>query len=79
MAIKKGFKKQKFGNRFYNYQRFQCKECNHFFVLKPNSSRYDSLGLQAKIAFEYLLKHSIRNVKTSKAVGKIGKDKILKI
>lgn len=35
--------------------------------------------MQAKIAFEYLLKRSLRNIKTSKAVGHAGKDKILGI
>lgn len=70
----------KSGNRYYKYQRFQCKDCNHFFILNSqNSSRYGNSSLIAKIAFEYLLKRSLRNIKTSKAVGKISKNKILEI
>ena len=80
MVIKKGFKKLKSGNRLYDYQRFKCNACNHFFILKnTQNSRYDSLSLQAKIVFEYLLKRSLRNIKTSKAVGGVGKDRILDI
>jgi hypothetical protein len=60
------------------YQKYSCKNCGHKFVpSKIKSSRYDSLSLQAKIVFEYLLKRSLRNIKTSKAVGHVGKDKIL--
>lgn len=44
-----------------------------------NFSHYDSRSLQAKIVFEYLLKRSLRNIKTSQAVGKISKNKILEI
>lgn len=35
--------------------------------------------MQAQIVFEYLLKRSLRNIKTSKAVEHVGKDKILEI
>jgi len=76
-VIKQGFKKLKSGNQYYKYQRFQCKTCQHFFVLKDSSSRYENITLQAKITFEYLLNRSLRTVSTSKAAGKVSKDKIL--
>lgn len=37
------------------------------------------MSLQARIAFEYLLKRSLRNICTAKSVGPIGKDKLLSI
>lgn len=37
------------------------------------------MALQAKITYEYLLNRSLRKVITSKAVGRIGKDRILEI
>lgn len=69
----------KSGNQFYKYQKFRCKKCSHSFILKNSTSRYDSIALQAKIVFEYLLNRSLRKVKTSKTVGNISKDKILNI
>lgn len=47
------------------------------FTLKSSSSKYDSLSLQSKIAFEYLLKRSLRNIKTSNVVGRVSKNKML--
>lgn len=77
--IKQGFKKVKSGRQYYKYQRFQCKVCKHFFILRNFSSRYENVALQTKITFEYLLNRSLRKVSTSGAVGKISKDKILSI
>lgn len=80
MIIKKGFKELKQGTRTAKYQRYLCKDCNHLFTPgRKNSSHYDSLSLQAKIIFEYLLNRSLRKVKTSKVIGHVGKDKILNI
>jgi len=79
LIVKYGFKILNLGHRHYHYQRFKCKKCHHLFILKQGKSKYDSISLQAKITFEYLLNRSLRKVKTSKAVGRVGKDKILKI
>lgn len=78
-VVKRGFKKLKHGNRYLKYQKYLCKDCNHNFVpQKQKASKYDSIALQAQITFEYLLNRSLRKVKTSNAVGRIGKDTILK-
>jgi hypothetical protein len=79
-VVKDGFKYLLHNDRKVKYQKYLCKNCGHKFVpSKIKSSRYDSLSLQAQIVFEYLLKRSLRNIKTSKAVGHVGKDKILEI
>lgn len=49
------------------------------FILKNCSSKYDSLSFQSQITFEYLLKRSLRNIQTSNAVGRVGKDKMLDV
>lgn len=80
MIVKDGFKRLRHGNRTASYQKYKCKSCKHKFVpAKPKASRYNSIALQAKIVFEYLLNRSLRKVKTSKVVGRVGKDTILKI